>query len=104
MESNRLTIVVGDGAVYRDEQTFINLDLSSCNIPNGIHALQWINGSGFIEFIDPVPNENIYTLPSWALSCVDIWEQAYTNYQNELQLIELQQIELQKHMDSLSEQ
>lgn len=77
MESNRLTIIVSDGAVYRDQNTFINLDLSGCNIPPDVHALQWLNNSGQIEYIGPVPNDNITELPQWALDCIQVWETKY---------------------------
>lgn len=77
MESNRLTIIVNDNAVYRDQGVMMGLDLSSCNIPEGAHALQWMTDSGHIEFTGPVPNENITVLPQWALDCVQVWETAY---------------------------
>lgn len=83
MESNRLTIISVDKAVYRDQGTFTNLDLSSCGIPEEVHALQWINGSGWIEFKGPVPNENITVLPEWAQNCITVWENKYIEQQSE---------------------
>jgi len=77
MESNRLTIVPVDSAVYRDQAVFMGLDLSICNIPEDVHALQWLNNTGWIEFVDPIPNEDITELPQWALDCVQVWETAY---------------------------
>ena len=61
-------------------QFLMDLDLSSCNIPSNIHALQWYETEGEIEFVDnpdrtkPM-NEIINELPSWAHACVTIWEQ-----------------------------
>lgn len=79
----RLTIIPSDNAVYVDGISKLPLDLSSCNIPSGIHALQWYENRGWIEFSDdgdpftPLqPNEDIYSLPDWASACVE----AYNNY------------------------
>lgn len=77
MESNRLTIIVKDSAVYRDQGVLMNLDLTSCGIPTDVHALQWFNNEGHIEYFGPVPNSNITELPSWASNCVAVWETAY---------------------------
>ena len=74
----RLTIIPIDGNVGIDNQFYIGLDLSSCNIPNTIHALQWYEIEGELEFIDnpdrtkPM-NEIITELPNWAYACVDLW-------------------------------
>lgn len=77
MESNRLTIIVKDSAVYRDQGVLMNLDLSSCGIPADVHALQWFNNEGHVEYFGPVPNSSITELPSWASNCIAIWETAY---------------------------
>lgn len=81
MESNRLTIIVSDGAVYRDQGAISNLDLTNCGIPSDIHALQWLNGSGHIEYVGPDHNDPITELPQWALNCVALWEIAYAAQQ-----------------------
>lgn len=78
IQSNRVTIIVEDGAVYLDQYAYAGLDFSSCDIPNGVHALQWLNGSGQIEFKSNwVLNEEITALPTWALACIEKWEEAY---------------------------
>jgi hypothetical protein len=77
MESNRLTIIVNDKAVYREQGVLMNLDLSTCGIPSEVHALQWSNNQGHIEYAGPVPNEDISQLPEWANNCVAVWETAY---------------------------
>lgn len=77
----RLTIIPSDGFVNVDEVSkFHPLDLSGCGIPANIHALQWYETRGWIEFSDdndpftPKPsNEDIYSLPDWANACVQVW-------------------------------
>jgi len=78
----RLTIVPDDSFVAVDgDGSHHPLDLSQCGIPADVHALQWFDSRGWIEFDDPVdpfspkpPNEDIYSLPEWALACVGVWE------------------------------
>lgn len=77
----RLTIIPSDNAVYVSGVCKSNLDLSSCNIPNNIHALQWYDTKGWLEFSDDddpftpkPPNEIIDTLPDWAESCYLVWQ------------------------------
>lgn len=76
----RLTVIPIDSAVYVDMVCKAPLDLSTCNIPSNIHALQWYDTKGWLEFNDdgdpftPVPpNEIIETLPQWASDCYQIW-------------------------------
>ena len=70
----RLTIIVVDGAVGKDGVFYDRLDLTSCQIPNNIWALQWDGASGHIEFDTPIPNEDITSLPVWATACLSVWE------------------------------
>lgn len=74
----KLTIIPGDGSVGEDGVFYSSLDLSSCNIPANIHALQWDGVAGWIEFKDPVPNEEISSLPVWANCCMTKWAEANT--------------------------
>ena len=79
----RLTIIPIDGFVCVDEiSKYQPLDISGCNIPADVHALQWYETRGWIEFRDDndpftpkKPNEDIYSLPDWANNCVQVWEQ-----------------------------
>jgi hypothetical protein len=73
----RLTIIPVDKTVYVDGNSRI-LDLSSCAIPTNIHALQWYETEGEVEFNGkPKPqNELITELPVWANACVDKWNEA----------------------------
>jgi hypothetical protein len=79
----KLTIIPSDDAVYIDgvmkAYAPLPLDLTQCGIPSNVHALQWANTAGWIEFEDnpdgtKPPNEAITVLPEWALLCVDAWE------------------------------
>lgn len=77
----RLTIVPIDNNVGIDEQFFTDLDLSNCAIPNNIHALQWYDTEGEVEFINNLDrtkplNEIINTLPIWANACITVWNMA----------------------------
>jgi hypothetical protein len=78
----KLTIIPSDKTVYVNSVAFSNLDLITAQIPVGIHALQWDEIAGSIEFIDKnAPNQNITELPNWASACVVIWQIAYDNSQ-----------------------
>lgn len=80
----RLTIIPSDNAVYKDgvmkAWTSPALDLSGCGIPSNVHALQWYDTVGEIEFDPPTPvspkpqNQQINELPQWALNCVAVWD------------------------------
>jgi len=77
----KLTIVPSDKNVGVDELFFSGLDLSACNIPSNIHALQWYETEGEVEFINnpdrtKPQNEIISELPVWANACVAKWNQA----------------------------
>ena len=77
----RLTIIPVDGFVCVDNVSkFQPLDLSNCGIPSTVHALQWYDTKGWIEFADDgdpftpkPPNELIEALPVWANQCVNVW-------------------------------
>lgn len=79
----KVTIIPVDSFVAIDgDSSHYALDLSTCNIPSDVHALQWFDTKGWIEFQDPVdpflpkaPNQIIEELPLWAESCVLVWMQ-----------------------------
>ena len=78
----KLTILIPDNAVYKNGVSYIGLDLSNCNIPANVWALQWNETKGWIEFQEnddgsKPANEPISELPSWANACVAVWD-AYT--------------------------
>ena len=70
----RLTIIPSDKAVYVDEVCRQPLDWSGT--PVTVHALQWFEVSGWIEYNDGSPNEDIDALPQWAENAIAAWEQA----------------------------
>jgi hypothetical protein len=84
----KLTIIPSDNAVYVDglmkAYAPLPLDLSQCGIPSDVHALQWKDTAGWIEFNDnpdgtKPQNQPITELPAWANACVDVWN-AWTPY------------------------
>jgi hypothetical protein len=78
IQSNRVTIIPSDGAVYLDDGVFIEMDLSMCGIPENVHALQWLDGKGNIEYVQNIiPVLDITELPDWAIKCIEQWEIAY---------------------------
>jgi hypothetical protein len=74
----KLTIIPADGSVGEDGKFYNGLNLSSCVIPDNVHALQWDGVAGWIEFTSDIPNEEITELPAWANSCMNKWTEANT--------------------------
>lgn len=73
----KLTIIPIDNAVYKDDVVFHNLNWEGT--PVGVHALQWVGSSGWIEFVDnATPNDSITVLPTWANNALDAWDVAWT--------------------------
>lgn len=82
----KLTIIPFDKTVYVDDLSFNNLDLSV--IPKNVHALQWKNNLGWIEFVEnddftKPQNEIINELPSWANTAVARWNTAKESYEEQ---------------------
>jgi len=75
----KLIIIPADGSVGEDGKFYNDLDLTSCNIPADVHALQWQDTAGWIEYNSPlVQNQPITELPSWANCCMTKWSEANT--------------------------
>jgi hypothetical protein len=75
----KLTIIPSDGAVYKDGYAYIGLNLSV--VPSNVHALQWKNTVGWVEFVNnddgtKPQNEPITSLPDWANICLTKWDEA----------------------------
>ena len=70
----KLTIIPSDGAVYENGVCYNNLTWEGT--PSNVHALQWDNGTGWIEFNDGSPNEDITVLPLWAGNAELAWNTA----------------------------
>ena len=74
----KLTIIPADGSVGENDVFYFPLNLSSCAIPADVHALQWQDTAGWIEYNTPIPNEPITELPAWANCCMTKWTEANT--------------------------
>lgn len=72
----RLTIIIGDSAVYKDGLAYANLTWSGT--PENVHALQWFGSNGWIEYNDGKANKNITALPDWANNAAAAWDVANT--------------------------
>lgn len=71
----KLTIIPSDKAVYINSLCYSDLDLSSANIPADVHALQWDNNAGHIEYKNNVKlAEAIDSLPFWADTAKVLWD------------------------------
>ena len=72
----KLTIITADNAVYKDDVSYWDLDLSSCGIPDNVWALQWQDTSGWVEDKSALVNNiTITELPAWATACVTKWDE-----------------------------
>lgn len=73
----KLTIIPVDGSIGKNGKFYLELDLSSCGIPSDVHALQWQDTAGWIEYESAtVQNQDITELPTWATACVTKWDEA----------------------------
>ena len=73
----KLTIIPSTGSVGENEKFYNDLDLSSCGIPADVHALQWKDTAGWIEYNSPlIENQPITELPAWANCCMTKWDAA----------------------------
>ena len=75
----KLTIIPADGSVGENDVFYLGLDLSSCSVPADVHALQWQDTAGWIEYNSSlVENQPITELPAWANCCMTKWTEANT--------------------------
>ena len=72
----KLTIIPSDGAVYKNGVCYCGLSWEGT--PPNVHALQWDNGEGWIEYNDGSPNEPITVLPLWVANAELAWTEANT--------------------------
>ena len=75
----RLCIITDDKMIAKDDEAYSGLDISC--IPTTIHALQWYETSGEIEYkstgmYTKPANEHITALPNWVDTALTIWEEA----------------------------
>lgn len=72
----RLTIIPSDGAVYENGVCYSGLSWEGT--PADVHALQWFDVEGWIEYNDGKPNETITQLPAWVVNAELAWTEANT--------------------------
>jgi hypothetical protein len=75
----KLTVIRDDGAVYKDNISYNHLDMGG--VPTNVHALQWKETSGWIEFTESTDgvkpqNTAITELPQWAFDLIQLWDAA----------------------------
>ena len=80
----RLTIIPGDKAIGIGGEFLLKIQEDLSWIPSNIHAVQWYETWGEIEYNDGFPNEKIEEL--------GIFEQAIEDYNNEVERIEIKKI------------
>jgi len=73
----RITLIPSDKTIGIDNEFYINVQQDLSWIPANIHAVQWYNTWGEIEYNDGSPNEKIEEL--------GIFEQAIEDHKNEIQ-------------------
>jgi len=76
----RLTIIPGDKYIAIDNNGLLNIRQDLNWIPSNVHALQWYDIWGEIEYNDGTPNERIEDL--------GIFEQAVADFDNENKTIQ----------------
>lgn len=69
----KVTIIVDDGAVYKDGISYSGLNLSF--LPSGLRAVQWDGVKGELEFVPP-RNEQIVNEPEWMAMALTKWQEA----------------------------
>jgi hypothetical protein len=80
----KLTIIPSDKIICIDGQCISEIQQDLSWIPTNIHALQWYDTYGEVEYNDGSPNEKIEEL--------GIYQQAVIDYQNEIQRLEDEKI------------
>lgn len=71
----QLTIIPIDGRIKKDGEVYDGINLNACNIPENIHALQWKDNEGWIEYTSAlIENKHITELPDWAIACISLHE------------------------------
>jgi hypothetical protein len=71
----KFTIIPVDLTAVKDGVGYPDLDLSSAGIPANVHALQWQDTAGIVEYTD-LTQETITVLPDWAARVLAVWQAA----------------------------
>lgn len=85
----QISIVTSDAVVCVDRMCFHDMDMTG--VPSDVHALQWKDTSGHIEYQGHI-NEDIDALPSWVDAIVAAWQVKKDLIDNPPPLTEEQQI------------
>jgi hypothetical protein len=72
----KLSIIPIDGAVCEDGVCYVHMTWEGT--PTDVHALQWQDTSGWIEYNDGKVNEEITALPDWVDNALAAWTVANT--------------------------
>jgi len=80
----RLIIIPSDKFISIDGQNILQIQQDFSWIPSNVHAVQWYETWGEVEYTDGLPNEKIEEL--------GIYEQAVDTYNNEKQRLEDEKI------------
>jgi hypothetical protein len=76
----KLSIIVADNSVAKNEVGYVGLDLSTCSIPANVWALQWDGIKGHIEYQGQGVNTEIDELPNWAEAAEIKWQAAKDSF------------------------
>ena len=79
----RITIIPSDKTICIDGDFLLSIQQDISWVPENIHAVQWYNTWGEVEYTDDSPNERIEEL--------GIYQQAVIDFNNELKRIEDEQ-------------
>lgn len=66
----RLTIVPGDKAIYLDGTFLLDIQQDWTWVPSNVHAIQWYDTWGEIEYNDGTPNEQIAELGNYSQATI----------------------------------
>ena len=72
----KLSIIPIDATVYKNGVCIAGLSWDGS--PDDVHALQWEDVAGWIEYKDGSMNKEITALPEWAYNAEAAWEVANT--------------------------
>lgn len=101
----KLSIIPSDNVVYLDGVPYVDIDLSWIDNIDGkeVHAVQWLNDEGEIEFVGPHQNLKITELGVFQ-KAVDLWnekkEENEAFLQKQLELEERLKKELEERAKS----
>lgn len=89
----RLSIIPSDKVVYMDGVPYVDIDLSWIDDIDGkkVHAVQWTDGEGHVEFVGPHQNLQISELGVFE-KAISLWNEKKEEHETFLQ----QQLELEE--------